>query len=166
MRAWSGDSDWSAVGGFNRRSAFGSLPTLLRYDMFSFEHDSACGTDPQVSSVRPRAAGDTICSFNAFHYQDQFTELKRLGASLSGNFQISADLSVFGRLFGTFPGGPVGIAIGLQYREQEPDQWADEGLQSGDLIYDHQPVNASRDIFAAYVEFDLPLAQSLKACRA
>lgn len=321
-RDWSADSDWSAVGGPNRRSAFGSPPTLLRYDSFSFEHDPACGTDPQVSSVRYRAAGDTICAFNAFNGQDQFGALKRIGASLSGHYQIKADLSVFGdvlysdirgksrqspqailapplaetwtgapvvpaqhpespfgvsgellsrmldagnrvhrndsttyrvvagleglwagwdwqlsglysknkvkktygnlvyrsryqqalqglggaqgnqwynpfgyqpendpelvdwlttdakqrdraressidvlfsRSFGNLAGGPAGVALGLQYRTQKLDQWADGDLRSGDLIYDHQPVNADRDIAAAYVEFDLPLLQSLEA---
>jgi outer membrane receptor protein involved in Fe transport len=321
-RDWSGDSDWSAIGGPNWRSAYGSPPTLFRYDTFTLEHDPACGTDPQLSSIRTRTVGDTVCGFNAFHDQDQFGSLERIGATLSGQYQIDATLSVFGdllysdtrgkarqspqivlapagadswtggpfvpaehphnpfgisgellsrmldagdrvhdneasnyrfvtgleglwagwdwqlsglysrnevkktyrnlvyrsryqqallgmgglhenlwynpfgyqpandpvlvdwlttnavqrdraeefsidllfnRSFGKLAGGSASVAVGLQYREQNLDQWADEDLKSGDLVYDHQPVNAKRDIEAAYVELDLPLLESLEA---
>jgi len=74
----------------------------------------------------------------------------------------SIDL-LFSRLFGALPGGPAGVAIGLQYREQELGQWADEQLRSGDLGTTHDPVSAARDIGAAYIEFSLPLLDSLEA---
>jgi outer membrane receptor protein involved in Fe transport len=321
-RDWSGDADWSPIGGPNRRHGFGSPPTLFRYDTLSFEHDPACGSDPLVSSVRPSPAGGTVCGFNFPQYQDQFPSLERIGATLSGRYQISPGLSAFGdalysdtrslgrqapqgiagsglvqtwtgaplvpaghpgnpfgvegellsrllgegarlhqneatawrivaglegtrgdwawrlsgsgsqnevtktfgnlvfrsryqqallgaggpqgdqwynpfgyrpenepdlvnwlttdavqrdrsversvdllftRPLGMLGGGPVGVAIGLQYRQQELDQWADDPLLSGDLGYSHEPVTADRDIAAAYLEFDLPLLERLEA---
>jgi iron complex outermembrane receptor protein len=74
----------------------------------------------------------------------------------------SADL-LFSRLFGSLPGGPVGVAIGLQYREQKLDQWADELLLSGDLGPVHVPISADRDIGSAFIEFNLPLLDNLEA---
>jgi outer membrane receptor protein involved in Fe transport len=76
----------------------------------------------------------------------------------------SADL-LLDRYFGELPGGPVGVAFGLQYREQELDQWVDEYLRSGDLAGGslEVPVSADRDLVAAYVEFSLPLLNSLEA---
>jgi iron complex outermembrane receptor protein len=76
--------------------------------------------------------------------------------------EYSADL-LFNRLFGSLPGGQVGVAIGFQYREQELEQWADEQLMSGDLVPRHDPVSADRDITSAFVEFNLPLLDSLEA---
>jgi iron complex outermembrane receptor protein len=321
-RNWSDDADWSPIGGPNRRHAFGSPPTLFRYDTFSLEHDPACGGDPLVSSVRASPAGGTVCGFNFPQFQDQFPALRRMGASLSGRYQIGSGLSAFGdalysdtsglarqapqgiagsdlvetwtgaphvpaehpgnpfgvagevlsrllggghrlhnneatawrvvaglegawarwawrlsalssknevtktfgnlvfrsryqqallgaggpqgdqwynpfsgppesdpslvdwlttdavqrdrsgersvdllfnRPFGTMRGGAAGIAIGLQYRQQELDQWADENLLSGDLGHSHEPVTADRDIAGAYLEFDLPLHDRLEA---
>ena len=76
----------------------------------------------------------------------------------------SADL-LFDRYFGELPGGPVGVAFGLQYREEELAQWADEHLRSGDLAGGsvEAPISADRDLLAAYVEFSLPLLDSLEA---
>ncbi len=55
------------------------------------------------------------------------------------------------------------MAIGTQYREQELDRWADPNLVSGALGEVHEPISADRDIFSAYVEFSLPLLESLEA---
>jgi outer membrane receptor protein involved in Fe transport len=72
---------------------------------------------------------------------------------------------LFSSWFGALPGGPVGIALGLQYREQDLEQWADEHLQSGDLAGGSlvSPVSAGRTIGSAYVEFNLPLLDSVEA---
>ena len=56
-----------------------------------------------------------------------------------------------------------GVAIGLQYREQELDQWADDNLLSGDLGHTHEPVTADRKITAGFVEFSLPVLDRLEA---
>jgi len=320
-RDWSNDADWSSIGGPNRRHAYGSPPTLFRYDTYTVEHDPACGTDPLVSSVRSSPAGGTVCGFNFPQYQDQMPALQRIGASLSGRYEINSGLSLFGdvlysdtegtarqspqgiagsalvetltgapfvpadhpgnpfgvegevfsrvlkggvrvhlneasayravlgleglwgdwdwrlsglagsnkvtktfknlvyrsryqqallgmggpernqwynpfgyependpalidwlttdamqrdtagersidvqfsRLFGKLPGGPMGVALGLQYRQQKLDQWADDNLLSGDLDHSHEPVTADRDIAAAFVEFKLPVLDNLE----
>jgi outer membrane receptor protein involved in Fe transport len=76
--------------------------------------------------------------------------------------ETSVDV-LFTRLFGNLPGGPAGVAIGLQYREQELDQWADDALQSGDLGFRHVPISADRNIASAYLELKLPLLDNLEA---
>jgi iron complex outermembrane receptor protein len=76
--------------------------------------------------------------------------------------EYSLDL-LFSRIFGALPGGPVGVALGAQYREQELDQWADPNLVSGALGVTHEPVSADRDILSVYTEFSLPLLDSLEA---
>lgn len=73
----------------------------------------------------------------------------------------SADLLI-SRSFGSLSGGPVGLAMGLQYREQELEQWADDLLMSGDLGAVHEPVSAERSIFSAYAEASLPLLDRLE----
>jgi len=69
------------------------------------------------------------------------------------------------RRFGALPGGPAGIAAGLQYREQELDQAVDDNFYLLDigLGTEHDPLAAEREIAAAYVEFSLPLLESLEA---
>jgi len=100
-RSWSADADWSAIGGPNFRSAYGSPPTLLRYDSFSFEHDPACGTDPLVSSIRSSSLPGTVCGFNFAQFQDQFPAFERIGATLSGQHLFAADLMLFADLLYT-----------------------------------------------------------------
>lgn len=321
-RDWSANADWSSIGGPNRRSSFGSPPTMFRHDSYSLEHDPECGTDPLVSSVRNAPSGGTVCGFNFPRYQDQFPGLERIGAGLSGRYQVKAGLSLFGdalysdskgtarqapqgisgspaletiigvpfvpadhpgnpfgvpgellsrvlnggervhenqasayrvvlgleglwdqwdwrltgltsrnrvektfrnlvsrsryqqallglggpgenqwydpfgfepvndpalvdwlttdavqrdktressvdllfsRELGSLPGGPAAVALGLQYREQKLEQWAEEALLSGDLGHTHEPVTADRDIGAAWFEFGLPVLAGLEA---
>jgi outer membrane receptor protein involved in Fe transport len=107
--------------------------------------------------------------YNPFGYGPQndpelLDWLKVVAVSENTWDEHSADL-LLDRYFGELPGGPVGVAFGLQYREQEQDQWADEYLRSGDLagILSEIPVSVDRDLVAAYVEFSLPLLDSLEA---
>ena len=324
-RDWSKYSDFSSVGGPDRRSSLGTPPSMYRYDTGLSEADPACGSDPLAGSVGGSYWGPewgTACKYNYAQDADLLRGLERLGASLSGRYEIRPNLSLFGdllyskveaeveqapapilftplfqtetgfpfvpashpnnpfgsdgelvsrplglgnrihvndsnayrilaglegswgawdwslsgllsknkvkkkyvnmvplsdyqlallgmggpngdlwynpfgfqspndpeiidwltttarlsdstgeysadllfsRLFGSLPGGSVGVAVGLQYREQELDQWADEQLLSGDLGYTHEPVTADRSIFSAFTEFSLPLLYSLEA---
>ncbi|MDX1555230.1 MAG: TonB-dependent receptor [Xanthomonadales bacterium] len=62
-------------------------------------------------------------------------------------------------LFGDLPGGPVGLALGLQYREQSVDQFANEAQLSGDITggAPFLPLDADRDVLAAYMELSVPV---------
>jgi outer membrane receptor protein involved in Fe transport len=98
-REWSEDVDYSNVGGPNFRSSRSSPPTMLRWDNFQWEADSACGTDPLLTNVDASpwgASWGTACWFNYNQYMMLFGGLERLGATLSGRYQINADLSFFG----------------------------------------------------------------------
>jgi outer membrane receptor protein involved in Fe transport len=93
--------------------------------------------------------------------------LRTTATSKDSSEERSLDL-LFRREFGSLPGGPAGVALGLQFRSQKLDQWADENLLSKDLagwLGDHEagPVSADREIGSAYVEFSLPILDSLEA---
>lgn len=105
--------------------------------------------------------------YNPFGYQPQndpgLIDWLTTSASLKDTTRENSIDVVFSRHFGTLPGGPVGVAAGLQYREQELDQSADELLRSGDVGPRHVPISADREIGSAYIEFSLPLLESLEA---
>jgi outer membrane receptor protein involved in Fe transport len=74
----------------------------------------------------------------------------------------SIDL-LLSRTIGVLTGLPIGVAAGLQYREQELDQRVDDNFFLLDIWWEQDPVSADRDIGAAYVEFNLPMFDSLEA---
>ncbi len=107
--------------------------------------------------------------YNPFGFNPQNSEalldwLRTTAVRKDTSDERSVDVQ-FDSWFGSLPGGPVGVAFGLQYREQELDQWADEHLRSGDLAGDEfvSPVSASRSIGSAYAEFSLPLLYTVEA---
>jgi len=69
------------------------------------------------------------------------------------------------RFLGKLPGGPIGLAIGFQIRDQELDEFADDIERSGRLAGGSQitEIDADRDILAAYAELSLPLHPTLEA---
>jgi len=117
-RNWSDDEDWTPYGGPDWRSTRGSPPTMLRYDNFLWEADPACGTDPVESSVGESPWGPdwgTSCRFNHEQYQMLFGGLERLGATLSGRYEINSKLSFFADVLysdnqGNFEQAPAPIA--------------------------------------------------------
>lgn len=84
------------------------------------------------------------------------------GEHTSKSYGIELEFNGF---FGALPGGPVGLASGVEFRKQELDQWYDEETQSGDLAGFGVliPVSADRSVGSAYVEFSLPLHETLEA---
>ncbi len=82
----------------------------------------------------------------------------------SDSIERAADITA-SRTIGNLPGGPIGIAIGGQWRYQELEEFADEasaqGLiagRSADFLLDH----ADRSIRAAYAEMSLPVVDRLE----
>ena len=82
----------------------------------------------------------------------------------SDSIERAVDITA-SRTFGSLPGGPIGIAVGTQWRYQELEEFADEvsaqGLiagRSADFLLDH----ADREIRAAYAELSLPVVDSLE----
>ncbi|MEJ2384218.1 MAG: TonB-dependent receptor [Xanthomonadales bacterium] len=92
---------------------------------------------------------------------DWMTTRTRFGADSEEN-ALDLEASTF---FGALPGGAVGFAAGLQYREQSLDEFADEVERSGQLAGGSQitQITADRDILAAYAEFKLPLLSTVEA---
>ena len=87
------------------------------------------------------------------------TSLKREGESELTAF----DASLSGEVF-DLPAGKVGIAAGVEYRDESISDIPDEQFQQG-LIFGTEAIeaDASRDIFSAYVEAAIPLLESLEA---
>lgn len=66
--------------------------------------------------------------------------------------------------FGRLPGGPIGLAVGAEFRNEKmndvPDSIAAQGLILGQGI---TATNAKRDSFAVFAEAGLPILKSLEA---
>lgn len=101
-RDWASTLDYSAIGGPDYGNAWSSPPTFFRYDTFTFAADPQCGTDPQISWVGSfeftPGDGGTLCEFNVPQYVGLIAGIERLGATLSGRYEIHGNLSAFGDL--------------------------------------------------------------------
>ncbi len=65
---------------------------------------------------------------------------------------------------GSLPGGSIGLALGVEYREEELQDTPDPLALSGDILgQGNTQTDASRDNFAAYAEFALPLTRQIEA---
>jgi iron complex outermembrane recepter protein len=65
---------------------------------------------------------------------------------------------------GSLPGGPIGLALGAEYREEDLQDTPDPLSLSGEILgQGNTQTSASRDNFAAYAEFALPLTRQIEA---
>jgi iron complex outermembrane receptor protein len=65
--------------------------------------------------------------------------------------------------FGNLPGGPVGVAVGVDYRTEKMRDVPDPRAQRGDILGQGiTQTTGSRNIFAAYAEFALPITKSIE----
>ncbi len=88
------------------------------------------------------------------------TTAKETGETTEQSAEITLD-----REFGNLWGGPVGLAIGAQWRKQELEEWADENLVQQRIAggeADFLISYADRNITAAYAEVKLPLRDTLE----
>jgi iron complex outermembrane recepter protein len=74
------------------------------------------------------------------------------------NFKGSADIA-------KLPAGPMALALGVQAGRDEFDFQPSENYRIGDIAHyggDVQPVNQSRDVWAAYAELNIPIIKGLE----
>jgi outer membrane receptor protein involved in Fe transport len=112
---------------------------------------------PEITAGRYNPFGATV---NPPAVIDAFTtSLKRDGESEL----LAFDASITGEAF-ELPAGKVGIAAGLEYRDESISDIPDEQFQQG-LIFGTEAIaaEASREIFSAYVEAAIPLLDTLEA---
>jgi iron complex outermembrane recepter protein len=65
--------------------------------------------------------------------------------------------------FGSLPGGPIGLALGAEFREESLQDQPDPLAINGEILgQGNTATDASRDNFAAYVELALPLTKTLE----
>ena len=65
---------------------------------------------------------------------------------------------------GSLPGGSIGLALGAEYREEELKDTPDPLALTGEILgQGNTQTSASRDNFAAYAEFALPLTRQVEA---
>jgi iron complex outermembrane recepter protein len=86
------------------------------------------------------------------------TNLVRRGKSDLTSFDAQLSGDVF-----TMPAGAVGMAVGLEYRDEKVSDIPDDQFQRG-LIFGTEAVSAaaSRDNWSAFVEFAVPLLDTLE----
>lgn len=66
--------------------------------------------------------------------------------------------------FGRLPGGPIGLAIGAEYRKEELEDRPDAIAQRGEVLGQGiTATNATRNNYAGYAEVALPILRSLEA---
>jgi len=66
--------------------------------------------------------------------------------------------------FGSLPGGRIGLALGAEYRKEDLQDTPDPKSTSGQILGQGSTfTSASRDSYAAYAEFALPLTRQLEA---
>lgn len=151
-----GDWDWRISGLVSRNEVDAGFSNFVLEDRFQLALLGMGGPDGSEW-------------YNPFGFQPQndpglIDWLTADSTSKDESSEHSLDL-LFRRRFGNLPGGMAGVAVGMQYREQELQQWADELLKSGALTggAEHFPITADREIGSAFVEFNLPLLASLEA---
>ncbi len=65
--------------------------------------------------------------------------------------------------FGSLPGGPIGVALGLEYRKESLQDRPDQQLTSGNILgQGTTATDGERDNFAGYVEFAFPLTKMVE----
>jgi outer membrane receptor protein involved in Fe transport len=103
--------------------------------------------NPFGATVNPQSVIDAIT-----------TNVIRQGSSE----MTSYDAQISGELF-DLPAGTVAMATGLEYREESINDSPDDQFQRG-LIYGTEAVTAeaSRDNWSAFVEFSIPVLESLE----
>ena len=75
---------------------------------------------------------------------------------------ITADLKGTRELF-QLPGGPAGIAVGLDLRSEKLTDTPDSQLTSGDILnFGYTGTTGKRNVWAAYAEAMLPITKSLE----
>lgn len=79
------------------------------------------------------------------------------------NTETTLDLQL-NRSFGNLGGGPIATAFGLQFRQQEVEQTADDLVRNGLLASggSFDPIEADRDISSAYAEALIPILDSFE----
>jgi iron complex outermembrane recepter protein len=65
---------------------------------------------------------------------------------------------------GKLPGGPIGLALGAEYRKEKLDDSPDPAAQNGDILGQGiTSTNGSRNNWAVFAELNLPVVSSLEA---
>ncbi len=66
--------------------------------------------------------------------------------------------------FGSLPGGPIGLAVGAEYRRESLQDRPDAQAIGGNILgQGNTATDGSRNNYAAYVEFALPLTRQIEA---
>ena len=82
---------------------------------------------------------------------------------IDGSSDLLVVDAVFSGTIGSTPAGPVGLALGLQYRDEELERDFDD-ISNADgfaFIIGSDDFAADRDIFAAFAEVSVPLSSTL-----
>ncbi len=154
--AWDGDS---AVG-WSRNEVTSTSFNALRIDQLSSTFGVTPAPQPPVPVSTSSRYNLNNFTLNTDAIRNEFrTNISRNSASELW-FVDSRASTEFGRL----PGGPIGLSVGVEFRNEKindvPSSIASQGLILGQGI---TSTNGKRDSFAVFAEAGLPILQSLEA---
>jgi iron complex outermembrane receptor protein len=133
----------------------GNDVTNKNQDYLTTLEDSLSTGNPSGPTYNPFIHGNSASSLTPFQALNTNTASSSLQA-----LELKASKS---ELF-NLPGGPAGFAAGIQWWRETLESKPDDNSQQG-LVMNSAPqsyLNASHSIFAAYGEFNLPLAKNLE----
>jgi iron complex outermembrane recepter protein len=154
--AWDGDS---AIG-YSKNKVRSDVTNRLRIDGVSAAFGITAAAQPPVPTSNSATYNLNNSSLNSAAVRD----------SIRANFSRNSESELFladTRLtteFGQLPGGPVGLALGAEYRNEKlndtPAAIAQQGLILGQGI---TKTNGDRNSIAVFAEAGLPITKSLEA---
>jgi len=91
-----------------------------------------------------------------------FAAISPTARKTSTNSIAMADASISGSLF-ELPGGPMGLAVGAEWRKEKTNNPPEPFTDIGDIIgLGYSTFKSDRDIYASYVELNAPITDMLE----
>lgn len=133
-----GYSETKTVNGFQNLISQSGLNAAIAANTYNFDKPST-NTQAVRDSIRVNGAN--------------------VGKSTMTAFDIKASRELF-----DMPGGPAGVAVGLDYRNESMKIVPDARIAANDVLGRGQTsVDGSRNVVAAYTEFALPVTKAIEA---
>ncbi len=120
-----------------------------------------------TSAVQPPVPTSTSSTYNL----DQWTlnsaavrDSMRINSQRKADSELSFADTKLSTEFGSLPGGPIGVAAGIEFRKEKLVDSPDAAAQLGQILgQGTTATDGSRDSYALFTEFALPITRALEA---
>ena len=154
--SWDGDS---AVG-WSRNKVSSSGTNFLRIDGVSSAFGITSAPQPPIPTSTASAYNLNNSSLNSAAVRDSI-RVNPTRRSESELFFFDTKISTE---FGQLPGGPIGLALGLDYRAEKLNDRPDAAAQAGRILGQGiTATNGDRNSIAVFAEAGLPITKTLEA---